>query len=131
MNPSGSKKPGKKNLIWKRLGRWTKARLRNACEGLESGETTEPTNEAGSKTTGVLPSSYLVVALALGPGRLGLRDPGHGDAEVLDEELLSVGSVLAAADADVASEGGTHLGPPLCWVGEVEEGEDGPVPEAD
>ena len=72
-----------------------------------------------------------MVALALGPGCLGLRDPGHGDSEVLDEELLSVGSVLAAADADVAGEGGAHLRPPLCGVGEVEEGEDGPVPEAD
>ena len=53
--------------------------------------------------------THLVVALALCPGCLGLGDPGDGHAEVLDEELLPLGRVLAAAHAHVPAQGGAHL----------------------
>ena len=50
-----------------------------------------------------------MIALALGPGRLGLGDPGDGHAQVLDQELLPLGRVLAAAHAHVAAKGGANL----------------------
>ena len=52
---------------------------------------------------------YLVVALSLGPGGLGLGDPGDGHAKVLDQELLPLCIVLAAAHPDVPAQGSTYL----------------------